>query len=497
MGPCNGLPWYGHCVPLGSTGDSLVLVDSTYAATTFGLEITDQETLDDLVVMCSNQRGLVVHHVGDEGQLTPLFQRLRLGEGAHPEWPHCRRLTLARTTRESGSEPIDAFLSTTADELQPTGWVKWVRWEEGTTSLSLQVEESEAPVVSTVFAAEGLSFGGLAHRSGHVYAAARGAGLAVLRTQDSTLELLSVQPSEGGVSDVFVSASGHLLTATATGISVHDLTSPERPEHLGSATSGGLITRLVAQDELVYVAAGSAGIEVFDVTDPRAPARVVQIPCAGSVVDIAADGRWLAAADWMDVRVYALDNPRHPRLVATEELPAERGSSVAITVAVSPNGDRVLAGDWSGHHSYRIDAEQSPPDLRAHQRTLRFGPGELTAAIVVENEGWTQLDLSAYGEELGLKLAPSALIVQPFEKAVIEVSRSELAPRMDSVILQSNDPDEPLFTIPSFAEGRGMLGEGDMLPTTWSFRDIQTNQPIDLAQVTQGHVTLLSYFATF
>jgi hypothetical protein len=86
-----------------------------------------------------------------------------------------------------------------------------------------------------------------------------------------------------------VASAGHLyLVAWQQGISIVDVTDPERPAEVAMIDIPGTETAYVSGGVL-YVAAGTNGLAAFDVTDPSRPARVATHDTPGHAWSVSSD----------------------------------------------------------------------------------------------------------------------------------------------------------------------------------------------------------------
>jgi len=134
-----------------------------------------------------------------------------------------------------------------------------------------------------------------------------------------------------------------LFLGSGSGVRILSIMDSTRPRMLGQINARGLVSQLVVQDSLLFVACGGWGAQVYSVTDPAHPREL------GSMDAVIYD---LAVVDTLcftlgvisgssatdSLRVYSIADPRQPR-----QLSAIRDSGYTLAVT---NGHAFSGGRW-------------------------------------------------------------------------------------------------------------------------------------------------------
>lgn len=158
---------------------------------------------------------------------------------------------------------------------------------------------------------------------------------------------------DGSVRHVLPLGEDLLLVAEdREGVSLQDLSDPERPQRRVSISSRDKVRRLARSGTLIATAEGPAGVRLFDFSSARAPSELAQIDTRLSAVDLILDGEtlWVAAGK-RGLLQYDVSRPQSPRLIA--ELPPLRSAQALLL----RDGQILVACGDAGIQIARITAE--------------------------------------------------------------------------------------------------------------------------------------------
>jgi WD40 repeat protein len=201
-------------------------------------------------------------------------------------------------------------------------------------------------------------------------------------------DVASGRPAGGAVnldlSAVAFAANGTaLVTGDTQGVLLTwDLTRPSPLAQRIAAEVGPAQGVAIARDGQTLAVAGAAGvIRLLDLTNRTTPTVLADLEAGGppgSVV-MSADGRWLASIG-PHLPVWDIADPAAPRPVWSG---GERGSF--LSVALSPDGEWLAAGDDAGHVLvWPLAALDSAPTVLSGQQrfvdAVAFGPNPQTVA---------------------------------------------------------------------------------------------------------------------
>lgn len=126
--------------------------------------------------------------------------------------------------------------------------------------------------------------------------------------------------SQFGGSTQAVSASGN-IAYVGIGLRVNtiDFSEPSNPILLGMSDAfTDAVLDIAIQNEIIYVAAGSAGLQILDISDPARPAALGFWQSSGFVEGVAASGKYVFVANGdQGVSVIDVSNPQKPLQIAS------------------------------------------------------------------------------------------------------------------------------------------------------------------------------------
>ncbi len=358
---------------------------------------------------------------------------------------------------------------------------------------------------------EGVSYEGIDHANGLVYAAIHEAGLAIYSTDEAqNFTRIGTLTGLGNAYDVLVSGTTAYVADAQQGVVVVDVSNPAAPVRLGSVSLGAQARDLALNGTTLYVAAGAAGLAVVSVANPAAPTVLATVDTPGTASGVAFDSGRAYIATWNDTRVFDVANPSNPKLIAavrntlqqTYGEGGRRPDITARTFGVDASGDTVFVGNWWVPYSYHLDVDAVAPYLFLPEMVNNIGFGTAavgetrTETLPLENHGTAPLTvLRAWTDNAAFTVSPKQAVIAPGESLSLELTYTASTTDKETTILRilSDDPNQPVRDAYLVGNQPG-LGVGVALPTTtgdlleggtWSSEDHE------------GKVQLIAFFATF
>jgi len=382
------------------------------------------------------------------------------------------------------------------DEPAPNGYVVILEVEVPEVA-SLEAPATQLPIWSW-YHAPNVWFERLEVVGDLLFAAAKDAGVMVFRIVPGDLELLGTLP--GFTNAWSVAISGDVAVVADAGGSVHlvDVSQPETMVRWSQLEVPGVPREVVFLEDGVHiaVAAGSAGVHLINVADVSSPVLISTVPVYGTAMDLAATGTRIDVATWEAIAIYDVSDLLHPILLATESGVTDKAFSRFL--AVGAFKEWTLGGEWHSLQVFRLVPGAVAPEFHLSDHELDLGTGGdgfAVGGVVVTNQGHLPLEVECSGDgdaSCGLgsfELAPGAM-------ALVEVTQQAVeGPTEGTITFATNDPDEGVVQL-AVRAGFAGLGPGDDFPVS-SFVSPETGQVLLAPDMFSGHVTLLSYYATF
>lgn len=295
----------------------------------------------------------------------------------------------------------------------------------------------------------------------------------------------------------------YLLVADGMGgLKVVDLQKPGTPRIVGHHKTKGFARRVAVWGRHVYVAEGSAGFEVFSLHDPSHPRLVASIPTTYSVMQIELSHHYAFVANWNDLQVYDVRNPRRPKLVArralkkrpdTFRLPHETSLSRIRNATLALKYPYIVLGEWQGLRTVRFRPHKAPI-LKLSHSALRWGAKKARRTLTITNQGQVPLVLSRVrSRSRSFVPSVSELWIPPHQSRRLHVQYDPRKGRErgSTLTFETNDPHHRKGSISLLTQP---VSSGQ-LHTSFALIDIfgRRHRLADL----RGKVVLLSYFATF
>ncbi|MEE2830389.1 MAG: hypothetical protein VX498_14465 [Myxococcota bacterium] len=260
-------------------------------------------------------------------------------------------------------------------------------------------------------------------------------------------------------------AGGHVF--------LFDLSLPSAPQLTGWVGTQGPAKGLVPLgDGVLAVGSGSSGLELIDVADPSNPVQLDHFETPGVAKTLAAQNGYLLLADWSTLRLYDIDDPRHPRFLGASNLNRPGSSFPGLLSAqyVVLDDDRFWVGEFNNIVGGRIRMGLTGPRLNLGRNAVSLPlPSEGQAAVApvsFDNGGRGAMvvrlesgsEKLGYGGVLQRVLAPGVSDrLLPLVTPVADSTESTLPLESNGVV--ESDREVPIL----FHEEH--YGAGDLAPT--------------------------------
>jgi len=446
------------------------------------IEILDMVADGSLVYSCTATQGLTIWDATDGAAASLVVENVGPEGLAHPSFPRCQHLG-----PDFGAGQV--VVTNRGDEIQPDPWLYLYDISDPSAPQPLRGLQTTASIEGVVL------------DDGRIWAAAHKSGIVVVDDTGGSA-LVQVASFSDEASDAwapFKVGTTLFVAEGTTGLRAYDISGDE-PALLSTLGLPGSSKDVIVVDDIAYVAA-SAHVLAVDVSNPSQMTIVGQREVRGTALalDMGTD-RTLLVAEWDEIRGYDADDPEL-REVLSETVPTEAANFTRVlTLDAEPSAGRVYAGEWRGMHAYDQHEVAMSPEVVATPGSLQFestAVGEFEDLVLVIRNPGTE-DLEIFGAASGLEgvtVDPPCVSVPPGGAAAMEVRFTPIsdAPQRGKLILETNDPDEPEFSVSVSGNIVG-LDVGDPNPpfeltaldgTQWSLDDLK------------GQVAVLAYFATF
>lgn len=473
--------------PEGSGEDALLHLGR--ASTPGFLETTDVLLLGEgpELYACTGVQGLQVHSLADP--VSPLALAELTFEGNNGTYPRCQYVAW------DGGDRV--LVSAHTDAMQPTAWVGLV-----------DRSEPLSPVVVDSWLGEGLNLEEVDWLGDRAVVAAHEDGLVILEVSEAGL---SYGETVGGLGNTHrvrpvAGPDGAELLAVGTVDGTLHLLDADLAL-LGSLEVGSGIQDILplAEGDGLALALGAGGLARVDLSEPAAPELLGTVDTRGAAMKLGLlSSGDVAVANWTDLRVYAPsgggdgDEIEVFELVAVDDV-YDAGTDPRI-MAAGAAADLVVAGEWTGLHTFLYDGAARGPELTSDRRVKVPGDGgEQTASLLIRNEGQDELRIEEVHYPEGWSGDEAPLAVAAGAEAWWRLVRAGTGEALDAALEQrlalcTNDLDEPTAVV-TLQAGSEDLTVGDEA-ADFQAVDIVTGEVIRLSDH-RGEVVLLAYFATF
>jgi hypothetical protein len=127
-----------------------------------------------------------------------------------------------------------------------------------------------------------------------------------------------------------------LYLSSGSGVRILSIADSVQPRTLGQINARGLVSQVVVQDSLLFVACGSWGAQIYSVTDPASPRELGSMDAV--IGDLCVKDTLCYAVGGDSFRIYNVASPTQPARIG-----AVRDSGDLVVVA---NGHAFSAGRW-------------------------------------------------------------------------------------------------------------------------------------------------------
>lgn len=442
-----------------------------------GAELQDVALTPTRAYLCSGNGGL---HVIDTADRAAPVQRFPPVQGVGST------LGLFGRCQHLAADGVRVFATARVDQLSPSGML-----------LSARVDNARQPEVRALVESD-LSFEGLSLDGDRLYVAAVEGGVRMFDVAvDGSLEEAGVLDAPNAL-DVRVREGVVAVALGKDGLwidgRVHE--------------TQGLVRDIefVPDRPILAVAAGPAGLQLWDLEGDEGPVMLGAVEAPGTVLDVAigGDGSVAFVATFNDVRVFDIEDPTAPRLVATERV--RTPNPISRPLAVATLDDMVGVAEWGSFalHEWR----PSPPSPQAvfTSSEIDFGrlaPGAREAkAMVLTNVGDADLVVdggivftTAPQAANVFAFTPSTFVLAPGQSEALEVDATAPAdvPLRGLLRLFTDDPDARALEIPLRANDPGLEVGAEVPPLEALDLDGAMHRLSDHA----GSVVLLAWFGTY
>lgn len=294
-----------------------------------------------------------------------------------------------------------------------------------------------APIQIPMVQEPGEAYEGLDFENGHLYVTSHDNGLAIF-TRDVATNVLTRQATYTGLLDakeIVVDDDLAFVADGSAGFVTLSLPNPRNPVELARLPLEGVAFDLAYDqaNQVVYVAGQAGGIHSIDVSDPANPVLLGTVPLDTAAVSVEYDQGKLFVAAWEDVRVYNTADPANLAIIGAARSTRQRnysadggdlGERPDLTnrvLGVSGYGDYVFDGTWWFPKNYIIHPENVAPYIVLPESVnYTTFPGDLaigesaSVPIEVRNDGNAPLTIfDLWTTNPAFTVSPAQLLIPP------------------------------------------------------------------------------------
>lgn len=276
-----------------------------------------------------------------------------------------------------------------------------------------------------------------------LYVAAHQSGIHVFDVTDpgNIASLAGIALSDNACWDVEAYAD-HLIVANGRfGMSVVDLAGT--PSEVAVVELPGLANHVVLDGAVAILSLGPGGIATVDMASPAAPQLLDRAPSSGNAFGSGIWDHKLVVGSWYALEVFDVSDPAN--IVKTGH---ENTKTWAMGADVEDIGGEglVVVGDWRGMSVYLVETDPAP-DIEVDPAIVDFGVVDTweTVRVAVKNTGTATLNVNLSSIPAGITAQPQAFSVAPGDARAVRLRASGTGSVFDSIMYNSNDPDEPSF----------------------------------------------------
>ena len=140
-----------------------------------------------------------------------------------------------------------------------------------------------------------------------------------------------------------------LYLGSGSGVRILSIADSVQPRMLGQINARGLVSQVVVQDTLLFVACGSWGAQIYSVADPANPRELGSMDAV--IIDLCVKDSLCYTASDDYFRVYSIADPASPRQMATRS----DGRDMVVVA-----GSYAFVADDAGLNVYDVSIPSSP-----------------------------------------------------------------------------------------------------------------------------------------
>ena len=232
----------------------------------------------------------------------------------------------------------------------------------------------------------------------------------------------------------------YLYTTHYQGLSIFDLSDPDRPERIGFCLTGGFAYGLYVSGSHAYVGDGYDNLLVIDVSDPTDPRIVGEAPNEWFAAGIHVQDQYAYVADGYyqvmnegGLLIYDVSDPAAPRLEGKLSTPQGGPNAVVVvdTYAYVANGqDGLLIADVTNKQSpYRIGAADTTYACDVAVRDNYAYVADRTGGLKIIDHSFKQFPVQVGsfdtdGEAWGIELVGDHAYIADFDNGLVIIDVS-------------------------------------------------------------------------
>jgi hypothetical protein len=140
-----------------------------------------------------------------------------------------------------------------------------------------------------------------------------------------------------------------LYLGSGSGVRILSIADSVRPRMLGQINARGLVSQVVVQDSLLFVACGSWGAQIYSVSDPANPRELGSMDAV--ISDLCVKDSLCCTTSDDSLRVYSVSDPSSPRQIAVRS----DGRDMVVVA-----GSYAFVADDAGMNVYDVSNPSSP-----------------------------------------------------------------------------------------------------------------------------------------
>lgn len=199
----------------------------------------------------------------------------------------------------------------------------------------------------------------------------------------------------------------------------------------------GLANDIVLDGNTAAISLGGHGLATVDISNSRNPVLLDTAMTEGAAWGSGITGHQVIVGSWVALEAFDISNPSS--IVRTGW-----DNTKTFAHGADIRSDSLVAiADWRGMSCYRIGNDLGA-DIDVVPEILDFGavPVSRDTNVLVRNTGSTALNVTSVRVPAGISVTPNSFTVQPGDSVSVLVTAAGPGAVSDSIIFNSNDPDE-------------------------------------------------------